>query len=202
MTIPLVVQMTVDSGTTYELSAESNLNSIDLDNDTKIVTSTTEDYEGIYTVSASTDGDIVLQTEGKKCTENITVNQLPTQTPAKPHITVNNNTGVITALVAFAPGYNNSYVAMSNNYTLQTQGNYTITPTTSEQTVLTKGTFITGTVKVAAIPTYDGDVEFTPTDETQTIQINGKMATENITINPVPNNYGKIEWNGSFLTVS
>ena len=36
MTIPVVVQMTVDSGTTYDLSADTNLQEIDLDNELEI----------------------------------------------------------------------------------------------------------------------------------------------------------------------
>ena len=37
MTIPVVVQMTVDSGTTYNLSADTNLQEIDLDNELEII---------------------------------------------------------------------------------------------------------------------------------------------------------------------
>ena len=77
MTLPLVVQMTVDSGTTYELSADTNLQEIDLDNELQInVTSyDVPEYEGSYTVDAGL-SPVVLDTSDKRLTQDITVNDL------------------------------------------------------------------------------------------------------------------------------
>lgn len=201
--LPLVVQMGIAESTeSYGLTVNSNLEEIALITDSKIVTSTYETYEGDYTVSATTEGNVVLNTENKVCTGNITVNQLRKQTPLNPNISVDSSTGTVNASVSFQTGYNNSFVVKTKSYSMPTQSAHTYTAGTTEKTILVKGTYLTGDIKLAAIPTYQGDVEFTPSDEAQTIQIKSKMATENITINPVPSNYGKIEWNGSFLTVS
>lgn len=200
--LPLVVQMGIAESTeSYGLTVNSNLEEIALTTDSKIVTSTYETYEGDYTVSATTEGNVVLNTENKVCTGNITVNQLTEMELNAPSISVDNDTGRVTALVTYTPGYNDMYVAMPVVKPLPAHAGATFIASPVERVILPKGTFLTGDIKVAA-NLYTGAVEFTPTDEVQTIQIKSRMATENITINPVPSNYGKIEWNGSFLTVS
>ncbi len=202
--LPLVVSMTVDnSPNEYELTVENTENTIPMTNNVVIsVERTVPEYEGEYTVSASTDGDVVLETEGKKLSQNIKVNKLRKQTPQKPNINVVTSSGLINVSTTFLSGYNDSYTITTNTYQMETRGDRTITPKTREQTILTRGTYIIGDIKVKAIPTYDGGLEITPSDEQQVLETENLMVQGNIVVNPVPSNYGRIDWNGQFLTVS
>lgn len=73
-----------------------------------------------------------------------------------PSISLNSNTGVITASGTWTKGFttDNSY---SNTYNLSVQTATTITPTESSQTAVAAGKYTTGAVTVAAISsTYVG----------------------------------------------
>ena len=88
-----------------------------------------------------------------------------TSITANPSISVS-NTGLISASVSASqsvtPSVSAGYVSSgtagtvsvsgSNTEQLETQGGSTITPTTSEQTAVPAGTFVTGDVKVSAMP--------------------------------------------------
>lgn len=88
-----------------------------------------------------------------------------TNITANPSISVS-NTGLISASVSASqsvtPSVSAGYVSSgtagtvsvsgSNTEQLETQGGSTITPTTSEQTAVPAGTFVTGDVKVSAMP--------------------------------------------------
>lgn len=70
---------------------------------------------------------------------------------ATPSIEVSDN-GLITASVVQPPGYV-PLSAKSQTKQLPVQAGKTVTPTTSEQTVVESGVFTTGDIKVAAMPT-------------------------------------------------
>lgn len=200
--LPLTVNLTVnESRQVYGLTVESNSNPLNMEVSTSVVSSTVEDYAGPYTATATTDGAVVLNTEGKKCTGNITVAQLPEMTLNGPEISVDNDNGRVSATVSYEPGYNDMYVIIPVTKPLPTQGAKTYTAGTNEKTILTKGTFITGNIKIAAIPTYSGPTEITPTEADQIVEVKDLLPTENITVKRIPNNYGRIEWNGSYITI-
>ena len=159
MTIPVVVQMTVDSGTTYNLSADTNLQEIDLDNELEInVTQyTAPTYEGAYTVDAGLSA-VTLETDGKVCTDDIVVNALTENTLTDIELSVNSSNGEITASVSLSPGYNAMGKAKINTISQSTQSARTITPTTSEQTAVASGKYTLGDVKVGAIPSQYADI--------------------------------------------
>lgn len=76
--LPLTVNLTVnESRQVYGLTVESNSNPLNMEVLTPVVSSTVEDYAGPYITTATTDGDVILSTEGKRCTENITVKRIP-----------------------------------------------------------------------------------------------------------------------------
>lgn len=158
MTIPVVVQMTVDSGTTYDLSADTNLQEIDLDNELEInVTQyTAPTYEGAYTVDAGLSA-VTLETDGKVCTDDIVVNALTENYISANQISVNSS-GNITSLVSVSAGYSPTVFAQMFTKQLDTQAGTTITPTTSEQTAVASGKYTTGVVKVGAIPSQYADI--------------------------------------------
>jgi len=76
MTIPLVVQMTVETGNSYTLSVDSNLQEIKLKNDTKIVASIYADYHGEYEVTPG-DEAVTLETADLVLHQNVVVNPIP-----------------------------------------------------------------------------------------------------------------------------
>lgn len=89
-----------------------------------------------------------------------------TSITASPSISVNSETGLITAVASnsvsitptITPGYVSSgidgevTVSGSNTYQMYVKSGRTITPTASEQSVIPAGTFVTGEVKVEAMP--------------------------------------------------
>ena len=76
--LPLTVNLTVnESRQVYGLTVESNSEPLNMEVLTPVVSSTVEDYAGPYTVTATTDGAVILNTEGKRCTGNITVERIP-----------------------------------------------------------------------------------------------------------------------------
>ena len=92
MTLPLVVKMTVDAGNSYNLSVDSNLQELTLENETQIIASIYGDYQGIYEVTPG-DEAVTLETTDLVLHQNIVVNPIPS------------NYGVI--------GWNGSYLTVS-----------------------------------------------------------------------------------------
>lgn len=80
-TLPIVVNMTVDSSkTVFAMALESNLEEVTLQNDT-VINVTIYDvphYEGSYTITPLANQQVVLETEGKMMDENLTVLRIPT----------------------------------------------------------------------------------------------------------------------------
>lgn len=158
--LPIVVNMTVDaSRTEYDLTAESNLEEIELLNDTVIETggSHVPVYEGPYTIDAGLTA-VTLDTDGKRMAQDVTVNALEAMTLNAPTISVNSSNGQITASVNYTPGYNDVYVVAPTMVPLSTQARATITPTVSEQTAVARGKYTTGAIKVRAISSPYADV--------------------------------------------
>lgn len=178
--LPIVVNMTVDaSRTEYDLTAESNLEEIELLNDTVIETggSHVPVYEGPYTVDAGLNA-VTLDTDGKRMTQDVTVNALQAISPSGPSISVNNDNGRITATASYPVGYNDVAFFIPTVKPLTTQGTHTYTPSNTEQTILTKGTFITGNIKVGAIPT---GTRGTPTATKGTVSNHSVSVTPSVT---------------------
>ena len=178
--LPIVVNMTVDaSRTEYDLTAESNLEEIELLNDTVIETGGSHYpvYEGPYTVDAGLTA-VSLDTDGKRMTQDVTVNALQAISPSSPSISVDNDNGRITATATYPIGYNDTMFVIPTVKPLQTQGAHTYTPSNTEQTILTKGTFITGNIKVGAIPT---GTRGTPTATKGTVSNHSVSVTPSVT---------------------
>lgn len=157
--LPIVVNMTVDaSRTEYDLTAESNLEEIGLLNDTVIETggSHVPVYEGPYTVDAGLNA-VTLDTDGKRMTQDVTVNALTDNYISGNNITVDSN-GKVSSFVSVSAGYSPNVFAQMFYKQLDTQARATITPTTSEQTAVARGKYTTGVVKVRAIPSPYADV--------------------------------------------
>ena len=160
MTIPVVVQMTVDSGTTYNLSADTNLQEIDLDNELEInVTQyTAPTYEGAYTVDAGLSA-VTLETDGKVCTDDIVVNALPASSITSHTVSIDARNSVIKSTATVSHGYiaSNGGLYSETQQLINTASGRTITPTTSQQTAIAADTYATGAIKVGAIPSpyYD-----------------------------------------------
>lgn len=201
ITLPISVDLYVDDNLKIvDLSVEPK-EEIELVIDTKTVAPPLDEYDGEYTVSASVDNDVVLQTAGKYLAEDITVNKLKKQTGQEVIFTLNPDTGEVRSTATYMDGYN-EYINVVNHITrLNTMGARTVVPRTTEQVAVGKGYFTTGIVKVAAVPTYDGGLTITPTDQEQVIEIQGKLATSNIVVEPIPSNYGRIIWDGSHLSI-
>lgn len=198
MTLPLVVEMTVDTGNSYELSAETNQHEINLDNELEInvVGYDVPEYEGSYTVDAGL-SPVVLNTQDKRLTQNVTVNALTENQVTGNSLTINTLTGKVSSLVSISAGYSPSVFGVSKSLQLSTQERATITPTTSEQTAVTRGKYTTGAVKVRAIPT---GTRGTP------IATKGTVSNHSVSVTPsVTNTTGYITGgtiNGTAVSVS
>ena len=198
MTLPLVVEMTVDTGNSYELSAETNQHEINLDNELEInvVGYDVPEYEGSYTVDAGL-SPVVLNTQDKRLTQNVTVNALTENQVTGNSLTINTLTGKVSSLVSISAGYSPSVFGVSKSLQLSTQERATITPTTSEQTAVTRGKYTTGAVKVRAMPT---GTRGTPT------ATKGTVSNHSVSVTPsVTNTTGYIEGgtiNGTAVSVS
>lgn len=199
--LPIIVDLTVNRNeVVFDFDLENTNPEIEFTS-SNVINIELPTYDGDYVVDASPDNPVILETNGKAMAGNVTVNQLPTQQIQQPILNVNYDTGVISAYSDYRVGYNKLNMITNVNIPLNTLSGRTITPRFFEQTIMTRGQLATGTIKVAAVPRYDGVVEFTPSEQSQTIEISGKMAAADIVINPIPSNYGRIEWNGSFLAV-
>ena len=108
------------------------------------------------TVSPSTSQQIITPDSGYDGLSQITVEAMPSGSLSTPTIS---SSGLITAQVGTS-----GYLASGTSATKQltTQAAKTVTPTTSEQTVVNSAVYTTGAVKVAAVPS-----------ETKTITANG-----------------------------
>ena len=158
--LPIVVNMTVDaSRTEYNLTAESNLEEIELLNDTVIETggSHVPVYEGPYTVDAGLSA-VTLDTDGKRLTQDVTVNALQENDITGNSLTINTSTGKVSSLVSISRGYSPSVFGVANSLQLSTQARATITPTASEQTAVARNKYTLGVVKVRAISSPYADV--------------------------------------------
>jgi hypothetical protein len=102
--------------------------------------------QGAKTVTPSTSSQTVVSS-GTYVTGNIEVSAMPTGALSNP--TINTSTGVVTVGVATS-----GYLDTSATKTLQltTKEATTITPSTSSQTAVSTGTYVTGDILVAEIP--------------------------------------------------
>lgn len=100
-------------------------------------------------VNPSTEAQEVTPDSGKYLSK-VNVGAVPTAEQATPSITVDEN-GLIEAEVVQGAGYVDSGTKSATKQ-LSTQAAKTVTPTKSEQTVVDKGKFTTGDIKVGAIP--------------------------------------------------
>lgn len=159
MTLPLVVEMTVDTGNIYELSAETNQHEINLDNELEInvVGYDVPEYEGSYTVNAGL-SPVVLNTQDKRLTQNVTVNALTENRIADNTLTINQSNGRVSSSFQITPGYNDTYLMGNKNLNLPTEAGKTVTPTTSEQYAVYAHTYTLGDIKVGAIPSQYADI--------------------------------------------
>lgn len=101
------------------------------------------------TVTPTTSEQTVTPDSGYDGLEKVTVGAMPVATQATPSITVSDN-GLITASAEQAAGYVNAGTKEATKQ-LATKGAATITPSTSEQTAVPAGTYVTGDIKVAAV---------------------------------------------------
>lgn len=108
------------------------------------------------TATPSTAEQIITPDSGYDGLSSVTVESMPSGSLSTPTIS---SSGLITAQVGTS-----GYLASGTSVTKQltTQAAKTVTPTTSEQTVVNSGVYTTGAVKVAAVPS-----------ETKTITANG-----------------------------
>lgn len=151
--LPIVVNMTVDaSPTDYDLKAETNQQALSLSNDIVIDTSgqALPLYEGPYTVNAGL-AAVTLDTDGKRMTQDVTVNALTDNSVSMTDFTVAANSGIAAITSTVTRGYSPTAKSTTTTVQLPTQARATITPSTSEQIAVAKGKYTTGVVKVAAL---------------------------------------------------
>ena len=170
MSLPLNVNMTVTESV-QQFNMAVNENGIQLPMELSAVIEATPEYEGPYTVTPSLQQQ-TLETEGKKMTDDVTVEAMPRATlkdsalfPVQATFTVSSSGRVSVSgskATAFQPVESEGYakttdsfsaVAVATGHTdLSTEAGKTVTPTESEQTAVASQKFTTGDIKVGAIP--------------------------------------------------
>lgn len=140
----------------------------------KVVVSVESADDGVNTNDATLiSGEQMLQgvtsySKGIKYTGTIATVEGPI-----PNIVVSNS-GLITASVSNPKGYQASATTKTATQQLTTQGIKVITPSTSVQTAVSSGTYVTGDIKVSAMPA--GTLS-TPTINTNTGLVTGGVTT-------------------------
>ena len=105
---------------------------------------------------------------------------------AKPSISVDSTTGVITASITQGAGYVYGGTE-TNTKELYTQPATTITPSAYPQTAVKKGFYTTGVISVAPVPTQTKSV--TPSKSRQTVTPDSGKFLSSVTIGGIPSNY-------------
>lgn len=124
------------------------------------------------TVSPSTSSQVVKPDTGYDGLNQVTVNAMPTASQATPSITVNSS-GLITASATQTAGYVSAGTKSATKQ-LTTKAAATITPTTTSQIAVSSGTYTTGNITVAAIPS-----DYIIPSGTLTITTNGTHNVKN-----------------------
>ena len=170
MSLQLNVDMTV-AESVQQFDMAVNENGVQIPMELSTVIEATPEYDGPYTVTPSLQQQ-TLETDGKKMTDDVTVEAMPRATikqnntvRVEPTIEVSGS-GEIYAHsfnvqemdIVTDPGYVRSDskinfgVSATNRLQLDTEAGKTVTPTESEQTAVASQKFTTGEIKVGAIP--------------------------------------------------
>lgn len=115
---------------------------------------------------------------------NLATGSIQTISVATP--TLSRSGGTITATETMGAGYTEGGTA-SDTLTLTTQAGSTTTPTTSAQTIVAADTFVTGAIKVGAIPNQVAGGTTTPTTSEQTIVAANSYVTSAVKVGAIPN---------------
>lgn len=130
------------------------------------------------TVTPTTSTQTITADDGYDGLSEVTVNAMPAAIQATPSISVSSS-GLITASATQTAGYVAAGTKSATEQ-LTTKSAQTITPTTSEQVIVTAGTFVTGDIVVTAISNDSGSSGSGETGDNMVTVINSTGA--NMTI--------------------